>query len=55
VAVAPVYVKLSDRKGWHVMTEEHPDGTLVVRPATSEETHQAESKGIAASDTPPPD
>lgn len=55
MAVAPVYVKQSDRKGWYVVTEEHPDGTLVVRPATSEETYQAEGKEIAALDAPPPD
>jgi hypothetical protein len=56
VAVGPVYVELSDgRKGWYIVTEEHPDGTLVVRPATSKETYRAESDQLAAFDPPPPD
>lgn len=50
-----VYVELSDgRKGWYIVTEEHPDGSLVVRPATSEETYRAESEETAAFDAPPP-
>jgi hypothetical protein len=56
VVAPPVYVELSDgRKGWYIVTEEHPDGTLVVRPATSEEAYRAESKEIAAFDTLPPE
>jgi hypothetical protein len=51
-----VYVKLSNgRKGWYIVTEEHSDGTLVVRPATSEEAYRAESEEIAAFDAPPPE
>jgi hypothetical protein len=51
-----VYMELSDgRKGWYVVTEEHPDGSLVVRLAMPEEIYQAESEEIAAFDTPPPD
>ena len=42
MAVAPVYVELSDgRKGWYVVTGERPDGSLVVRPATSKEVYRA--------------
>jgi hypothetical protein len=51
-----VYVELSDgRKGWYVVTEEHPDGSLVVRPATSKEVYRAESDDLSAFDPPPPD
>ncbi len=56
MAVAPVYVELSDgRKGWYIVIEEHPDGSLVVRPAKSEETYRAESDEISAFDAPPPE
>jgi hypothetical protein len=51
-----VYAEFSDgRKGWYVVTEERPDGSLVVRPATSKEVYRAESDDLAAFDPPPPD
>ena len=51
-----VYVELSDgRKGWYIVTEERPDGSLVVRPATHEEVYQAKSEELAAFDAPLPE
>lgn len=50
------YAEFSDgRKGWYVVTEERPDGSLAVRPATSKEVYRAESDELAAFDPPPPD
>lgn len=51
-----VYVELSDgRKGWYIVTEERPDGSLVIRPATSKEAYRAESEELTAFDHPPPE
>lgn len=51
-----VYAEFSNgRKGWYIVTEERPDGALVVRPATSKEVYRAESDDLAAFDPPPPD
>lgn len=51
-----VYAEFSDgREGWYIVTEEHPNGSLVIRPATCEENYRAESKELAAFDPPPPD
>gem|GEM_PF-2070378 len=51
-----VYAEFSDgRKGWYIVTEERPDGSLVVRPAPSKEVYRAESDDLAAFDPPPPD
>jgi hypothetical protein len=51
-----VYAEFSDgRKGWYIVAEERPDGSLVIRPATSEETYRAESEELATFDHPPPE
>jgi hypothetical protein len=51
-----VYAEFSDgRKGWYIVTGEHPDGSLVIRPATSKEAYRAESDELAAFDAPSPE
>lgn len=51
-----VYAEFSDgRKGWYIVAEERPDGSLVIRPATPKEAYRAESDKLAAFDPPPPD
>ena len=51
-----VYAEFSNgRKGWYIVTEEHPDGSLVIRPATSKEAYRAESDQFTAFDPPPPE
>lgn len=51
-----VYAEFSDgRVGWYIVTEDHPDGSLVIRPATSKEAYRAEGDELAAFDPPPPE
>jgi len=54
--IGRVYAEFSNgREGWYVLAEEHPDGSLVIRPATSKEAYRAESGELDTFDPPPPD
>lgn len=52
-----VYAEISDgRKGWYIVAEEHPDGSLVVVPdQEAPAAYRIEGKAVDASDVAPPE